>query len=117
MSMVATTTLTPRRVNGVLRRAGIPAGYCYLQSGIYRSDGTPVRELGTMSHRRVKGRYGAQEDLGGVRVFCIDPQRPAVDPPREFIEKVGAALRAVFPNCQPYRLTGFFIPDEPPEEG
>lgn len=87
--------LTATTVSRALRRAGIPVGYRYTQTGYVR-DREPVTEPGCEVTRSKRARYGGTEDAGCVLVYPIDPSKSDGSVDFDFMERVIAALKVEF---------------------
>lgn len=100
-----------RSVGAALRRAGIPTGYRYTQTGYTTHGGAKITEPGCEVTRQHKARYGGVEDYGKVMVFCIDPVTQ--EPSPAFMDRVEQALIAAeLPFTR--KVSNFEVPDPDP---
>lgn len=83
----------PQTVSRVLGRAGFLTGVRYSAFGYTdRRTGARITGPAVIVTRQREGRYGGREDLGEIRVYCIDVN--GHDPGDEYVEAVLAALVA-----------------------
>lgn len=103
-------SVTPRParvVSDVLRRAGIPVGYRYSQTGYSTSSGARATENGVIVTRKGSGRRNRGDDLGAVYVH---PVILTYDADR-FVESVVAALTAAGLPIGRVSSTAIVVPD------
>lgn len=81
-----------RTVSAILKRAGIPVGARYTQTGIVGRDGARICEPTTQVTRQREARYGGMEDTGGVDVYPYHPD--GFSTPQDLIDRAIVALRA-----------------------